>query len=462
MRTEAIGAVLATGHQVGDLACRLVPDGVMVLAEPDLSAALVMTQGLLATGDRPIFEATLEHDGVLVRIDIIEPAQDGGWRMAEVKASTRVKDYHRADIATQLWVAKGAGVPISSAAIRHIDTRFVLKSENDYHGLFIDTEVLAEVEPLILSRGEVVGAARATLASEEPGIRPSAHCEQPFSCEFSDYCHSNLPPPPEWPVTVLPFGGGKKWLATGIDDLAAVDPEKLTDELHRRVHAATVTGQPYHDPEGFRAALALWSYPRTWLDFETIAFAIPRWIGTRPFEQVPFQFSAHVEHQSGVVEHVDFLSLDGSDPRRSCAEALISLLPGEGAVVAYNSSFERCRIVELANIFPDLAHGLRTLAGRVVDLLPITRATWYHRDQRGSWSLKAVLPTIAPELDYIDLAVKDGQSAQFAYLEAVAPNTSAARCAEIDHQLRAYCRRDTQAMMILAEKICLFPVVRQS
>ena len=166
-----------------------------------------------------------------------------------------------------------------------------------------------------------------------------------------------------------------------------------------------------------------------------------------------FSVSAHIEHEHGIVEHQEFLSLDGKGPRAACAEALIWLLPNEGAVVAYNAGFERSCILKLADWCPEFATRLRSLAGRIVDLLPLTRANWYHRDQRGSWSLKAVLPTIAPELDYSNLAVKNGQSAQLAYLRASAPDTSATFRGEIDAQLRRYCRRDTLAMIILATKL---------
>jgi len=197
----------------------------------------------------------------------------------------------------------------------------------------------------------------------------------------------------------------------------------------------------------------VWPFPRTWLDFETIAFAVPRWIGTRPYQQVPFQFSAHVEADDGVIEHQSFLSLDGEDPRRACAEALVSTLPKTGAVIGYNASFEKSRIIELASAFPDLADRLLSLAARVVDLLPVTRAYWYHRDQRGSWSIKAVLPTIAPALDYAGLEVGDGQAAQAAYDEAISPETTAERKAEIRTALERYCRRDTEAMIVLAQRL---------
>jgi hypothetical protein len=155
----------------------------MVEAIPDLRTALDETRTLLQNGHRrPIFEATLEHDGVLVRIDILEPDGDDGWSMAEVKSSTRVKDHHLGDLATQLWVAREAGLNISRAAIRHISNEFVLRQEGDYRGLLTDSDVNAEVEPLTAGRAALVVAARAALEGPEPDIAPGAHCQKPFPC----------------------------------------------------------------------------------------------------------------------------------------------------------------------------------------------------------------------------------------------------------------------------------------
>ena len=169
---------------------------------------------------------------------------------------------------------------------------------------------------------------------------------------------------------------------------------------------------------------------------------------------MPFQFSAHIEDADGAIGHREFLSLDGTDPRRACAEALVTMIPVTGAVIGYNASFEKSRIVELAAAFPDLADALTGIADRVVDLLPVTRANWYHRDQRGSWSIKAVLPTVAAEMDYAGLEVKDGGSAQEAYLEAICGGCTAERRMALNAALRAYCGRDTEAMIVLARRLC--------
>ncbi|NJR80365.1 DUF2779 domain-containing protein [Sphingomonas corticis] len=450
-------ARFAAGHAIGDEACRQCSArhdgrGVMVEAEPTLATALATTAALLAAGhDAPIYEATFEHDGVLVRCDVLEPDGAGGWHMAEVKSSTRAKDYHRADLATQLWVARANGLPVSYAAVRHVDTSFVLEREGELDGLFADADLTHDLADELAAVPELVAGARATLAAAEPAAVPGDQCHAPFACEFDAYCRAALPPGPEWPVEVLPNGAGKKWRAAGIADVFAVEAGQLKGNA-RRVHAATVSGAPDHDAAGARAAMADWAFPRTWLDFETIAHVIPRWIGTRPYEQVPFQFTAIVEDGRGGDTLHEYLSLDGTDPRRACAEALCRL-PREGAVIAYNASFERGVIDKLAAAFPDLAPVLESLSARLVDLLPVTRNHWYHRDQRGSWSIKAVLPTIAPHMDYAMLEVKHGGEAQEAWAEAAADGCTPDRRAALDAALRAYCGQDVEAMRVVARAL---------
>lgn len=443
----------AAGHDIGALACALLPEGVMVAAEPDLSAAVSETARLLAEGHQgPIFEATFQHDGVLVRVDILERAEESNWRAFEVKGTGSAKPQHYGDLATQVWVMREAGLRLKSAAIRHINTSFVLTKQGDYDGIFADAELLDDLSELVEARASVAAEARNALAREEPSILPGDQCSSPYPCQFAGWCNRDLPKGPEWPVTILPRGGGTKWLNKGIDDLLDLDEANLT-EKQVRVLNATRDGTPYHDVAGARAAMAEWSWPRIWLDFETINHAIPKWIGTRPYQQVPFQFSAHIEMENGQITHHEFLDTSGDDPRLPCAQSLVDCIPAKGTIIAYFSSFEISRLNELATAFPEHAKVLRSMAGRTVDLLPITRDHWYHRDQRGSWSIKAVLPTMRFE-GYAGLEVKDGGAAQDAYLEAIAPETTAHRRKAIEAALRAYCKLDTQAMIDVARTLC--------
>ncbi len=442
-------ARLAAGNDVASVACELHPEGVMVEAEPNLSAALETTATLLEQSHPgPIFEATFQHEGILIRADIISRDDEGKWQLAEVKSSTGPKEYHIGDLATQVWVMDQAGIQLSGAAVRHLNRSFVLERDGKYTGLFQDAELLELVRPIAAQRPQVVAAARATLAGEEPVREPGAHCTVPFVCEFSSYCSSHLPPGPEWPVTIFPNGAGKPLLAKGVTDLLKLD-EAALPEKYARIVRATRSGDPDHDAEGARRAMEKWAYPRAWLDFETIAFAVPRWIGTRPYQQVPFQFSVHVEDEDSVVTHNEFLSLDGADPRRACSEALIEAIPADATIIAYNAPFEKGVLRELAAQLPELKDGLLAMAQRTVDLLPVIRNHWYHRDQRGSWSIKAVLPTMT-SLDYHSLNVKDGTDAQQSYLKAISPDTSDEERSVLRDGLKAYCAQDTWAMVAMA------------
>lgn len=422
----------------------------MIEAEPDLAAAIQRTHELTsASAQDPLFEATFAHDGVLVRVDIMEPDGLGGWHVAEVKSSTSRKDYHVADLATQLWVLREAGVQVSSAAIRHLNNQFFLTEEGNYQGAFVDTPSLEDGKPLALKRPKLVAEIRSVLDGDEPARDPGDHCQDPFPCEFVTYCSRDLKTA-QYPISSLPRTGRQlaaKWAEHGIVELEEVPPGSFTNAVHAKIHEATLSGVAYHDVDGARRIVEDWTFPRTYLDFETIAFALPRWLGTKPWEQVPFQFSAHIEDCEGQVTHREFLSLDGKDPRRACAEALVAQIPQDGTVIAYNAAFERTCILRLAERFSDLADDLKAIAARIVDLLPVTREHWYHRDQGGSWSIKAVLPTISNSGDYAMLDVSDGSAAQLAYLEAIAPATSEARVAELAQSLRTYCAKDTYAMI---------------
>lgn len=449
-------AAFADGHRVGDLACALNPDGVMISAEDGLASAVEQTDSLIRDGwNKPIFEATFAHEGVLVRVDLMLP-RSAGWHVAEVKNTTGVKDYHLGDLATQLWVMQGAGIRIASAAIRHLDRTFTLTREGEFDGLFIDTHVHDHVATIVGERPAVVAAASHTLQGAEPKREVGPHCDAPFTCSFKAYCSRDLPPPPQWPASLLPDAKGKQiarqWFEQGVDDLLQIPASAMPNAKLSRIHTATLTGVPFHDRKAIKAEVDQWDFPRTFLDFESIQFAIPRWLGTCPFSQVPFQFSAHIEQADGSISHEEFLSIDGSDPRRACAEALTAL-PKQGAVVAWFASFERSCLIGLAEQFADLAPELLSLANRLVDPLPLVRQYYYHRDMRGSWSLKSVLPTVDPDGYSKLIGVKSGTDAQAGYMEALEPATSPERHIALRDEMLDYCRRDTEAMMIVLKNL---------
>lgn len=435
------------GHRLNDVVHRLIPEGHLIEDEVPLGDALQITKRHLARfPGQPLFEATFSKHRVLVRADVFVRT-DRAWCLTEVKSSTRVKPYHLDDCAVQTWVIREAGYPVAQTELAHLDTGFTYRGEGDYQGLLKHVDVTEQVEALLPEVARWVSEGLEVLAGAEPTIAVGPQCTDPFRCAFLAHCS---PTPPEYPVTLLPNRGRivDQLLAEGIEDVRDIPAGRLTRPLHERVRLATITGKAYVATELSEQLKAL-PYPRHYLDFESIQFVVPIWNATHPYEQLPFQWSCQVEEADAQLREVAFLDVTGNPPMRRCAEQLIKALGSTGPVLTY-SPFERQVINGLARRFPDLAADLRAAADRIVDLLPLVKAHYYHPAMRGSFSIKAVLPTVAPHLSYDELGeVKDGTAAQAAFEEAIASHTPDGRRREIEYALLQYCALDTLAMVEL-------------
>lgn len=438
-----------TGHAVGELARRLYDPagaGVMVGGEDGMAAALRRTAELVAAdAPGPWFEATFQRDGLLVRTDVLD--RDRG-RLVEVKSSTSVKDEYLVDCAIQAWVMEAAPVKPASIAVAHLDNRFTYAGDGNYAGLLREQDVTEDIGPRRAEVPRWLREAQAVLRGDEPATTPGRRCSTPYDCPLTRHCWPDV----EYPLTTLPNVGRHLdgFVARGLRDVRDIPPELVPGDEARRVWRAARTGRAELD-RGARDLLASLPWPRYYLDFETLGDAIPRWAGTRPYQAIPFQWSLHVEHAPGRLTHEAFLDLSGGFPARPLALALLAATREAGPVFCY-SGFERRTLGTLGELLPDLLEPLEALAARLVDLLPLTKRSWYHPAMKGSWSIKAVLPTVAPDMDYAALAgVADGVAAQQAYAEAVAPGTTPARKAQIEQQLLTYCAYDTLAMVRLAE-----------
>jgi len=467
LREESLAtqASFATGNEVGDIARRIYDPknkGVLIDVNRDgFIQAFDRSRELLGVSSRPVFEAGFSANGGLAFADIMLPVRRAGkraWRMVEVKSSTEVKDTHRDDAAFQAFIAKSAGVPLASISLAHIDSDWVYPGGGDYAGLLVEQDLTEdafsredEVKGWIADAQKIVGRRKA------PDAQTGDQCTKPYVCGFISYC-SSLEPQAEMPVSWLP-GSKSKALKALVADNPAIElrdiPDGVLNQTQQRVKQYSVSGQVFFDGPGARTDLKGHALPAYFLDFETISFAVPKWKGTRPYAQIPFQFSIHRLSRTGKLEANGFLDLSGDDPSRKFAEALIAACGEREPIFVYSQAFEKSRISELATRFKALAPSLRAINDRIVDLLPIVRARFYHPSQEGSWSIKKVLPAIAPDLRYDALdGVKHGGMAMAAYLEAIKPDIPAAEKVKIENQLRAYCGLDTLAMVRLWQFFC--------
>jgi len=239
----------------------------------------------------------------------------------------------------------------------------------------------------------------------------------------------------------------------GFRDLRDVPGERLTRADHQRIQAVTRSGVPQLDPEAGEFLRGL-MFPRYFLDFETVAPAVPLFAGTRPYEVLPFQFSCHVLHADGRTEHRGHLDLSGGEPSRGCAEALLKAVDDAGPVIIY-TGYEQKVIAGLAGRFPDLRARLDAVTSRLVDLYPVTHRYFYHPDMHGSWSLKKILPVVAPDLSYGAGDIQDGNAASAAWFEARLPETTPARRLVLAAELTRYCALDTEGLLRLSQYLMI-------
>lgn len=451
----------AFGNDVGEIARTIydpLSQGHLIdVGEVGWDTAFSVSSDWLREKEAPIFEAALRIPGALALADIMLPQQSQQgleWHLIEVKASTRVKDHHHDDIAIQAFIARESGLPICKVSLAHIESSFVYHGGDHDAGLLSEVDLTTEVFARSAEvRSWIDGAQEIALLPEEPAIEPGPQCHRPFTCAFCSHCIVEKAMP-DYPLTSfyrLRASGIEKLEAQGYQSVAEVPADQL-NFINQRIRECSISGEAFFDQKSAAAELAKFRGAPRFLDFETISFAVPIWAESRPYQQLPFQFSLHSRDRDGAITHHEFLDISGDDPRQAMAHALVAHCGKAGPIFAYHAPFER-RVVELLIAYsPEISIELRGILHRIEDLLPIARAHYYHPSQHGSWSIKAVLPALCPELSYDDLeGVQDGSLAQQAYLEAAHNKTTPERREEIRQQLLAYCQLDTLALVKIWE-----------
>ncbi len=444
--------IFDTGTKVGELARERFAGGVLVSEDHTRSAqALRSTQHLLEDPPAAIFEAALEHGGVFVRPDVLVRVGEGEWDLYEVKSGTRVKPENVTDVAVQTWVLEGAGLRIRRIHLMHVDNTYVYEGgDYDLDHLFVAEDVTDEARNWMHEVPRRVADMLAMLEEPVPDVRIGKQCTTPYTCAFHGHCHAFLP---EKAVTKLPRISAQALdglLAAGIHAIADVPSDFPGLTAAQRTVIETVrtgTARIVGDPA---AALRELAYPVHFLDFETIMSALPLYPGTRPWQMVPFQWSDHVLHSDGRLEHREFLSDGAGDPRPEFIASLLDALGDTGGIVVY-SSFENSRLRDLAAAFPEHSEAIGEVQARLFDLMRTVEVHVRHPDTLGSASIKTVLPALVPDLSYDGLEIGEGGTASLRYLQCA---TGMLADDEADHvfaALREYCGLDTMAMVRLYE-----------
>lgn len=452
---QAETSAMRAGTNIGLLAHRLFPGGVLVEAKPwERAEAVAETNRLLADTSVPaVFEGGFLHDGLHVRADILKRKPSGAFALYEVKGTGSVKEHHIPDLAFQVHVARRSGLDIDEAGIVHIDTEYVLGEELDVNGLFTISNEIATVEEYLGSIDGSIADQKAILAGGAPVLEPGGHCHSPYQCEFWERCTAEKPDDWIFHLPRLKPDRYDELRQRGIESIREIPDDFPLSELQTRIRDALRSGNPYIGPN-LPTALSEVSQPLAYLDFETVNPGVPLWRDTRPFQRIPFQWSLHRTTGSGGLTHAEFLAEGKVDPRRAFAETLVAQLgSSEERIVVYNAAFEGSVLRDMANLYVDLAPQLLSIKERLWDLLPVIRNNVYHSDFDGSFSIKAVGPALTRKVSYTGLAIANGSTASDTFLQLVEERMGESAKIQMRRSLLTYCELDTFAMVSLYQAL---------
>ena len=444
----ALEDIFEQGHRVGELARQRFPGGELIDLDHRDPAREPKTRELLAAGVPAVFEATFIADHTYAAIDVLLRERKG-FALIEVKSGKTADEKYFLDAAVQAHVARSAGIDVRRVEIMHLNPDYVHPGPAD---LFARDDITDQVEVLVRDIPAKISELMGVLEGDLPAVRIGPQCTAPMDCPFVSRC---------WPqdldsVLRIPrmqyakrfelYHAGKRSVA----DLPA--GVKLNPVQRRHVHAV-VSGETVVE-HVLREALEQYQGRLGFLDFETVARAVPVWDGTKPWEMIPAQFSYHEGPIGGPYTHQEFIAEPGRDPRRPLAKRLVEVTRGAEKVVMY-TGFEATQIRYLQTSVPELAAELGTLLGKLVDLKKTVEQHVYHPEFGGGFSIKDVLPALVPGMSYEDAGeITEGTAASALLAKLILdPSLSNADREKLRAGLLKYCKLDTWAMVKLLEKL---------
>ncbi len=451
---EATQKKLDRGYDIGLLAQKQFPGGVAVRdGWKNPAAAVAQTRELMARGVPAIYEAAFLYNDILVLVDILEKTPTG-WNIVEVKSSGKnIKPIYFDDISIQNYVVCKSGVPVEHCYLMHINTDYFQDTDQtDWKKFFLLTLMDPELTPNEEIEQDIENI-KALLAGPEPEARlDKSDCA---GCEAYAYCWRNVPQ--DSVFEVFRSQAARDYMALGILRVQDVPPDSCnTAKLNHWVEVYR-TQQPYID----RTAVAQWlnrlEYPLYYFDFETCQPVVPLWRYSRPYQQIPFQFSLHVQRKpNGPFEHYEYLFEGKKDPRYGCVQAMFKYIGEKGTLIAHHAAFEKGRIGEMAHDLPlpqEQKDALLRMCGRFMDTETPFKQDYLHPHMHGSSSIKKVLPSLVPEMTYEGMPVANGGDAMNAFDVLYFGHLSVPEQAQLRKDLLAYCKQDTWAMVKLVDAL---------
>ena len=453
-------SVFETGRQVGELAKGLFGDYEDVPYNDNLSTSIEKTERLLQDKPNIITEATFSWNNNICRVDILKNDSDG-VEIYEVKSSTKVKDIYLDDVSYQYFVLSNIGLTVKKACIVYINNEYIRGKELDLAQLFnINdiTSIAREKQDEVRNKIDFINDFMEEHdADNEPLMELDNHCFNPYSCSFWDYCIEDLPKPNVFDISGMQTRTKLKKYKEGTVSFDDLKNEKINKKYLEQIDFELNDREPKIEKEEIKKFIESLKYPLYFIDYESCRYAIPEYEGTKPYQQIPFQYSLHIIQKEGdPIEHKEFLAeIDDENLIRTFAENMIKDMPEDGSVIVYNKGFESSRNKEIGKLYPDLKDDMERINGNIVDLMvPFRQRNYYTKEMEGSYSIKKVLPALFPndpQLNYANLPLihNGGEASEaFSSLKGKTPEEQKT----IREGLLEYCKLDTLAMVKIWER----------
>ncbi|HUX59777.1 MAG TPA: DUF2779 domain-containing protein [Ignavibacteriaceae bacterium] len=447
--SESQQAIFNRGTNVGVLAQQLFANGTIATDDPRKSdEAVAKTKALIEKGCQVIYEAAFLYDNILVISDII--VKEGRkWNIYEVKSSTSISETYLLDASIQYYVLLNCGIEINDISIIYINNQYIRNGNLNIQSLF---NIESIIDKVTLQQDFV---ARETSRLKEvlkgkviPQIPIGKQCSDPYPCSFMGYCWRDVPEYSVFDIANLKTEKKFELYNQGYIKLEDIPTNYgLNDKQWMQVNSH-ITNETIIDKAAIKEFLSDITYPLYFMDFESFMPAIPMFNGSRPYQQIPFQYSLHYMRNNGsTLEHFEFLADATGDPRIPFITKLLNDTINDGVILVYNKSFEITRLKEIAKDFPEFSIEIEKRISRIVDLMiPFQKRYYYTPGMKGSYSIKYVLPALVSGLSYDNLEIKEGGTASSVF-ESLYYETDLFSCAEIKKDLLEYCKMDTLAMV---------------
>lgn len=287
---------------------------------------------------------------------------------------------------------------------------------------------------------------------EEPVTDIGPHCSSPYQCDFTGHCWKHVPNYSAFNISRLkPDKKFDLFSKNAISFHDIPDNYPLNENQSMQVKSE-LNNESFIDKEAIHKFVGALNYPIYHLDFETFTSAVPVFDGSRPYQQLVFQYSLHIENNNDPLDHREYLAeTNGKDPRIEFIEQLINDCGNSGDILIYNIVFERGKLFDLIEFSPKHKIPISKIIDRLKDLMvPFRDRMYYAPEMQGSYSIKKVLPALVPELSYKDLNIQEGGTASNTFSQMV-QGIFDGDVVQTRKDLLAYCELDTLAMVRILE-----------